>query len=59
MSRSYLPMLRFYRLGWWRAPLLPLVALLYAGMTVSSAWRHLRGRGGVWKDRTSPVGGRH
>jgi hypothetical protein len=54
MAGSYLPMLRRYRLsvGW--APLLPAVALGYLGMTVDSAWRHLRGRGGVWKGRTAP-----
>jgi len=37
--------------------LLPLVALLYAGMTVDSAWRHWRGRGGVWKGRIAPTSG--
>jgi hypothetical protein len=46
-------MLRLYRLGWWRAPALPLVALLYLAMTVDSAWRHRRGRGGAWKGRTA------
>ena len=30
MSVSFLPALRLYRLGWWRAPALPLVAGLYA-----------------------------
>jgi hopene-associated glycosyltransferase HpnB len=55
LAGSYLPMLRRYRLtaGW--APLLPLVALAYLGMTVDSAWRHLRGRGGAWKGRTAPA----
>jgi hopene-associated glycosyltransferase HpnB len=53
MAGSYLPMLRFYRLGPWRAPLLPLVALLYLGMTLDSARRHLLGRGGAWKGRTA------
>lgn len=54
MAGTYLPMLRRYRLsaGW--APLLPVVALAYLGMTVDSAWRHLRGRGGAWKGRTAP-----
>jgi hopene-associated glycosyltransferase HpnB len=54
MTGTYLPMLRRYRLsaGW--APLLPVVALAYLGMTVDSAWRHLRGRGGAWKGRTAP-----
>jgi hypothetical protein len=54
LAGSYLPMLRAYRLnpGW--APLLPAIALLYAGMTIDSAWRHFRGRGGAWKGRTAP-----
>ncbi len=52
MSVSFLPALRLYRLGWWRAPLLPLVALLYALMTADSARRHYAGRGGEWKGRT-------
>jgi hopene-associated glycosyltransferase HpnB len=54
MSASYLPMLHSYRLSAWWAPLLPGIALVYAGMTVDSAWRHLRGRGGAWKGRTAP-----
>ena len=33
------------------AALLPLAALLYTAMTVDSAWRHWRGRGGMWKAR--------
>ncbi len=41
-------------LGWWRAPLLPLVAVLYAVMTADSARRHYAGRGGEWKGRTVP-----
>ncbi|HET8590730.1 MAG TPA: glycosyltransferase [Nakamurella sp.] len=53
MAGSYLPMLRCYRLGAWRAPLLPLVAVLYLGMTVDSARRHHAGRGGAWKGRTA------
>ncbi len=40
MSVSFLPALRLYRLGWWRAPALPLVAGLYAVMTADSARRH-------------------
>jgi hopene-associated glycosyltransferase HpnB len=54
MAGSYLPMLRAYRLTPWWAPALPVIALLYAGMTVDSAWRHRRGRGGAWKGRTAP-----
>ena len=51
---TFVPVLRLYRLSWLRAPGLPLVALLYAGMTVDSARRHHAGRGGAWKGRTIP-----
>jgi hopene-associated glycosyltransferase HpnB len=52
MTLSYLPMLRLYRLSPLRALTLPLIALLYAVMTVDSARRHYSGRGAVWKGRT-------
>jgi hypothetical protein len=52
MTASFLPVLRLYRLGWFRAPVLPLVAMLYAAMTADSARRHYAGRGGEWKGRT-------
>jgi hopene-associated glycosyltransferase HpnB len=52
MCLSYLPMLRLYRLSPLRALTLPLIALLYAAMTVDSARRHYSGRGAVWKGRT-------
>jgi hopene-associated glycosyltransferase HpnB len=51
MSISYLPMLGRYRCSPVWAPLLPAVAVLYAGMTLDSAVRHARGRGGRWKGR--------
>jgi hypothetical protein len=35
--------------------LLPLAALLYTVMTVDSAIRHHRGKGGAWKGRTYPA----
>ncbi|MEV0660783.1 glycosyltransferase [Actinomadura luteofluorescens] len=57
MAATYTPMLRFYGLSPVRAPALPLVALLYAAMTVDSARRHRAGRGGAWKGRT--LSGRH
>jgi hopene-associated glycosyltransferase HpnB len=56
MSVSYVPMLRLYRLSPWRAPGLPLIALMYAGMTADSARRYHLGRGGQWKGRTIPAG---
>jgi hopene-associated glycosyltransferase HpnB len=52
MAATYLPVLRLYRLSPLRAPALPLIALLYAGMTIDSARRHHAGRGGEWKGRT-------
>jgi hopene-associated glycosyltransferase HpnB len=52
MSLSYLPVLRLYRLSPLRAPALPLIAMLYAAMTVDSARRHHAGRGAEWKGRT-------
>jgi hypothetical protein len=56
LTLSYLPVLRLYRLGFWRAPLLPGVMALYGAMTVDSARRHRRGRGGAWKGRTADSG---
>ena len=53
MSLSYLPVLRLYRLSPLRAPGLPLIALLYAGMTADSARRHYTGRGVEWRGRTN------
>ena len=55
MSASFVPMLRLYRLSAWRAPALPLVALLYAVMTVDSARRHYGGRAVSWRGRTARV----
>ncbi len=52
MAASFVPILRHHGVGWWIAPLLPVAGVLYTGMTVSSAWRHVRGRGGAWKGRT-------
>ncbi len=51
MSRTYVPMLRLSRLSPLRAPTLPLIATMYAAMTITSACRHHRGRGGAWKGR--------
>jgi hopene-associated glycosyltransferase HpnB len=56
MAASYVPLLRLYRLSPWRAPSLPLIALLYAAMTADSARRYHLGRGGQWKGRTIPAG---
>jgi hopene-associated glycosyltransferase HpnB len=57
MSVAFAPTLRLYRRPVWIAPLLPVAGALYSLMTLSSAWRHWRGRGGQWKGRTYPAGG--
>lgn len=57
MSVSFVPTLRLYARPAWLGPLLPVAATLYSLMTLSSAWRHWRGRGGAWKGRTYPAGG--
>lgn len=56
MSVAFLPTLRFYGQPLPLALLLPLAAALYSLMTLSSAWRHWRGRGGQWKGRVYPAG---
>jgi uncharacterized membrane protein len=50
-SLSFLPILKHHDAGRRPAPLLPWAGVLYAAMTVNSAWRHARGRGGAWKGR--------
>jgi hypothetical protein len=53
MSRTYIPMLRLYRLSALRAPSLPLIAILYAGMTADSTRRHYTGRTVSWRGRAA------
>lgn len=55
MAFAYLPTLRLYRRPAAAALALPLAGLLYALMTVDSAHRHWRGRGGGWKGRSYPT----
>ncbi len=52
MTAAYLPAVRYTKLHWFWAPLLPAIALFYLGATVHSAVAHTRGRGGQWKGRT-------
>ena len=52
MTAVYVPVLRYYRLGYWRAPLLPLVAMFYLAATLESALLDWTGRGGQWKGRS-------
>ena len=52
MSLTFVPTLQLYQLPLWRSLLLPAIALLYEFMTIDSAIRHFRGKGGLWKGRT-------
>lgn len=52
LTGSYLPMVRYYRVGVGWALTLPAAAVLYGAMTVDSARRHRRGAGAAWKGRT-------
>jgi hopene-associated glycosyltransferase HpnB len=51
MSAAYAPTVKLYRLPRGHALTLPLAGILYTAMTVDSALRHARGRGGTWKGR--------
>jgi hopene-associated glycosyltransferase HpnB len=51
MALSFAPTLAFYDRPLWWGLLLPLLAALYAGMTLDSARRHWRGHGAHWKGR--------
>ncbi|MFP4004095.1 MAG: glycosyltransferase [Alphaproteobacteria bacterium] len=55
MTWSYAPTLRLYHRPAWTGLALPLAALLYTAMTVTSAKRHWQGRGGQWKGRVYPA----
>ncbi len=52
MAASFRPTLRYYRLSWWWALLLPLTGTLYLAMTWTSAVRYWAGHRSRWKDRT-------
>lgn len=55
MTHTYSPSTRFYRLPAPAALSLPLAAVVYMAMTVSSAAAHALGRGSAWKGRTYPA----
>jgi hopene-associated glycosyltransferase HpnB len=55
MGLAYFPTLRFYRLSPLWAPLLPVIAAVYMGFTLDSAYQHMRGRGGMWKGRAQAL----
>ena len=52
MAISYRPVLKYYFLPNWLCFTLPLVAVLYMGMTWSSAVKYYLGQGAAWKGRT-------
>lgn len=54
MATTYRPTLRLYGAPRSLTFALPAAAFLYVLMTVSSALRHIRGGGGLWKGRTYP-----
>jgi hopene-associated glycosyltransferase HpnB len=58
MALTHTSVLRLYGLSLWRAPCLPVIALIYTAMTVDSARRHRVGRGGEWKGRAVEAGSR-
>jgi hypothetical protein len=51
MAIAYAPTVRLYEISVLWAATLPIAAALYMLMTLDAAWRHMRGRGGVWKGR--------
>lgn len=52
MEIAYYPTLKLYRLSSIWGLTLPLIGFLYALMTLDSALRYWRGKGGSWKGRT-------
>ncbi len=52
MALTFIPTLKGYDKPALFAFLLPLAALAYTAMTIHSAIRHWRGRGGMWKGRS-------
>ena len=51
MAGAFRPMLVFYGVSPYLAPLLPLAGIVYTAITVDSARRHWQGRGAAWKGR--------
>lgn len=55
MVIAYFPTIKLYHCSPIFAFCLPIIALLYNLMTIDSAWRHWRGKGGAWKGRVYPT----
>jgi hopene-associated glycosyltransferase HpnB len=58
MAIAYWPTVRLYGGNPFWTLALPLIAVLYTGMTVDSARRHWQGQGGAWKGRIYGNGGK-
>jgi len=58
MAGAFQPTLRQYRLSPLWGGALPLVAAVYIGFTIDSAYQHWRGRGGFWKGRVQAISAR-
>ena len=52
MSIAYLPSIKLYNLSFIWVFSLPAIALIYNLMTIDSALKYYRGKGGAWKGRT-------
>ena len=52
MTTAYLPTIKLYNLSAAWAFALPAIAFVYTLMTIDSAVKYYRGRGGAWKGRT-------
>ena len=55
MTVAYLLAVRYAKLFWFWALLLPAIALFYLGATLHSAFAHWGGRGVMWKGRAHSV----
>lgn len=55
MAISYVPTLTLYRCSPLWGFMLPIIGLFYSLMTLDSAWRHWRGKGGGWKGRVYSI----
>ncbi len=51
MALAAHPTNKHYDQPFWMGFLLPLTAIIYMAMTISSAWRHKSGRSAEWKGR--------
>lgn len=55
MAIAYFPTIKLYKLSPYWSLTLPVIGFLYTLMTIDSAWRYWRGKGGGWKGRVYPI----